>query len=80
MAWTQHRIDKWVDWRRNHECFRFVETVRSGLCLFCRINQELIMQGYEVVPFDVVGPYRGRGWEPTVVLQPIHWVEVCHVS
>lgn len=71
--WNCWRVTVWVDWRRAHQCFRFPETVKAGKCLFCRINDELILSGFEVVPFDVLGAYQGRGSEPLIVLQPIHW-------
>lgn len=60
----------WYDWRRHHDCKRF-EQDEQGRCIFCRLNETLIREGYEAIPYDVPGPYKGKGEAPDIILQSI---------
>jgi hypothetical protein len=61
----------WYDWRKYHQCERFEKLDEQGRCVFCRLNDELIMKGYEALPYDVPGPYKGKGELPDIILQPL---------
>lgn len=63
----------WFNWRKHHDCKRFEVDAYHGLCVFCRINEELIHKGYEAVPYDMPGAYDMSKGEPTVLLQSLHY-------
>lgn len=61
----------WYHWRIHHDCKRFLDVNEEGACIFCRMNDELIHKGYEVVPYDMPGAYNPKDKNPNVILQSI---------
>lgn len=61
----------WYNWRKHHECTNF-EQDDEGMCIFCRLNENLIHKGFEAVPYDMPGAYDAIKGEPRVILQSLH--------